>query len=546
MQELEPDVVGRATAPRPDTETHPAPRRFVHRLGRLVGHLLSLALAVAVLGGVTLLGMRTGWSLPKASALRGDTGEHDGDWCAEHSVPESECVECGNAGRPRGKDYGFCRVHGVPDCPIEHPAIAEVFGTREVTADDLERAARSLAFAPRPENNSKCKLHQRRIQLASDELVTRLGIRTAAVSRETVEEFITAQGETGYDPTRVVRLSPRAMGTVLRVEKQVGEKVRRGDLLAVVESAEVGKAKAEFQQAVTNSELKAQTLARLKELSGSSVAVRDVQEAEGAFEEARVRLLLAEQELANLGLAIKAADVSRLSPEALGRRVQLLGLPESLASNMAAKSESSNMLPVVAPFDGEVIARSAVVGEAADPSKPLFVVADTGRMRLTLSVRMEDAGRLRPGQEVRFQHAGHAGSTGWDVGTIAWVSPAADEKTRTVPVRVDLPNPSDRHHANTFGTAKVVLRSEPKTIVVPSEAVHWEGCCHVVFVRDRDYEDGGPKVFHVRKVRPGAKDVASGTAVTEIVAGVLPGEWVATANSGILRSELLKNNLGEG
>ena len=53
-------------------------------------------------------------------------------------------------------------------------------------------------------------------------------------------------------------------------------------------------------------------------------------------------------------------------------------------------------------------------------------------------------------------------------------------------------------------------------------------------------------MFHVRTVRPGAEDVAAGGPVTEVAAGVLPGEWVAVANSGVLRSELLKNNLGAG
>jgi cobalt-zinc-cadmium efflux system membrane fusion protein len=155
---------------------------------------------------------------------------------------------------------------------------------------------------------------------------------------------------------------------------------------------------------------------------------------------------------------------------------------------------------------------------------------------------------VKPGQPVRFRHPGHDGPVAWDSGTVSWVSPAADEKTRTVPVRVDLPNPSDRHHANTFGTAEVVLRAENDALVVPSGAVHWEGCCHVVFVRDKDYEKpGAPKVVHVRKVRPGAKDVPTPAGpVTEVAAGVFPGEWVAVTNSGIFRSELLKNDLGAG
>ena len=122
-----------------------------------------------------------------------------------------------------------------------------------------------------------------------------------------------------------------------------------------------------------------------------------------------------------------------------------------------------------------------------------------------------------------------------------------DERTRTIPVRVELENIDGQHHAQTFGTARVVLREEPRALVVPSSAVHWDGDCHIVFVRDRNFDQpDAHKVFHVRKVRPGAKDVIDDQPVTEIAAGVLPGELLASTNSGILRSELLKNNLGAG
>jgi cobalt-zinc-cadmium efflux system membrane fusion protein len=112
-----------------------------------------------------------------------------------------------------------------------------------------------------------------------------------------------------------------------------------------------------------------------------------------------------------------------------------------------------------------------------------------------------------------------------------------------VEVRANLPDPEGRQRANTFGTGKIILRDETEVVVVPSEAVHWEGCCHVVFVRDRNYlKPDAPKVFHTRTVRIGAVD----TKQTEIIAGVLPGELVAVKNSGVLRAELLRGNLGEG
>jgi cobalt-zinc-cadmium efflux system membrane fusion protein len=106
-----------------------------------------------------------------------------------------------------------------------------------------------------------------------------------------------------------------------------------------------------------------------------------------------------------------------------------------------------------------------------------------------------------------------------------------------------LDNADGRLRANTFGSGRVILREEKQVVLVPNGAVHWEGCCHVVFVRNKDYlKDGSPKVFHVRTVRVGAKTDTQ----TEIIAGVTLGEVVAVKGSAALRAELLKNNLGEG
>ena len=117
-----------------------------------------------------------------------------------------------------------------------------------------------------------------------------------------------------------------------------------------------------------------------------------------------------------------------------------------------------------------------------------------------------------------------------------------DEKTRTLKVRINLANTDRRLRANTFGTGRVILREEKNALVVPNDAVHWEGDCFVVFVRDKNFlADQALKVFHVRKVRVGVKDDKN----TEIIAGLLAGEMVASTGSGALCSELLKNHLGE-
>jgi multidrug efflux pump subunit AcrA (membrane-fusion protein) len=116
-------------------------------------------------------------------------------------------------------------------------------------------------------------------------------------------------------------------------------------------------------------------------------------------------------------------------------------------------------------------------------------------------------------------------------------------ETRTVKVRAELPNNDGHLRDETYGAGQIVLREEQDAIVVSNEAVHWEGCCHVAFIRDKDYmKKDSYKVFHTRMVRPG---VTNGD-YTEMIAGLLPGEVVVTKGSGVLRAELLKGNLGAG
>jgi len=167
-------------------------------------------------------------------------------------------------------------------------------------------------------------------------------------------------------------------------------------------------------------------------------------------------------------------------------------------------------------------------------SAPLFVVADLTQMWIVLDVRQEEAGSVAIGQKVIFRpDADRAGAV---TGDVAWISSEVDDRTRTVKVRATVANPELLLRANTFGTGRIVVRSTPTAVVVPSEAVHWEGCCHVVFVRMAD------TIYQTRKVRVGTRTAG----LTEITVGLLAGEVVATSGSHVLKSELLKSKLGAG
>ena len=512
------------------------------RLGALrwVGGIASAVPALvvlALLGGVAWWGHHSGWTLPKRAALAGEKKEVD-DWCAEHSVPESACVECNAKLAPKPPSFGWCEKHGVHDCPWCHPEVAQLVGSVPiVTADDLARAQRALDFTERPKNSLRCKLHSKRIQFASSEAVVKAGIDVYKVDTGAVVESVSAPGEIGYDQTRVAHLSTRAPGTVFRVFKRIGESVKAGELLALVEAGDVGKAKADLRQALAAVDSKSQTLANLKASTGVVTDAR-VREAEATLREARIRMNAARQALVNLGLTIDEAEVTNATDEQLERKLHFLGLPASTAQPLDPRTTTSNLLPMYAPMSGVITSGDVVAGEVVDVARVLFEVVDTSRLWVTLDVTAEQMRCVKLGQMVWFKTDGAKEEE--VVGTVVWRSTQADPKTRTVKVRADLHDPKGRFLANAFGTGRIVLREEPKAVVVPNEAVQWDGNCFVVFVKDK--KANAFALFHVRSVRIGVK----GDKNTEIIAGLLPGEWVVFKNAEVLRGELFRSNIGDG
>lgn len=288
--ETPPPTTAEAAVPEP-AELKP---RF--RVLSRLSHRIPTLMLMGLLAGLGAYGHHSGWKLPKFSTLTGNGMAERKDWCEEHGVPESQCVECDPDLLPRGKDYGWCKEHGLHACPLEHPDVAQLKKTPEVTEADRRRAAGALASGPRPENNAVCKNYRRRIQFASLEAVKKVGVDVALVDRQPMVESISANGQITYDQTRFASLSSRLPGTIWNVEKNVGDQVRSGEVLALVDAAEVGRAKMELIQALAQEELSRKTLKRLESLT-EVVAGRQLQEAQAGFVQARARLLSAQQAL---------------------------------------------------------------------------------------------------------------------------------------------------------------------------------------------------------------------------------------------------------
>ncbi len=538
----EPSVSGRHV----DT-AEPEMGKKLEKRGPLPRGLLSLVLGsigpILVLIGfaaVFYYGHHNDWRIPKFASLTGSAEPVVSDWCEEHAVPESICVECDPTLMPKGPDYGWCEVHGVHNCVLEYPDVAQLKETPSVSPGDLERASRALAIAPRKENNSACKVYQTRIQFASIESVLQAGVDVELVERAPIIEAVTGSGEIVYDPTRQASLASRLPGTVWLVSKKVGDPVAKGEVLAVIDAAAVGELKTTLLRDLAERNLQQQNVARLYE-ARDAVAGSRILDSEAALSKAQANVLAADQSLRNLGLPVDVDSLQGLSEEQVLDQLRMLGIPESIRSQLDSQSVSSNLLPVRSPIAGVVVERSVAPGEVVDPARILFQVADVRQMWLTLNVPLENMNQLAIGQPVHFRADGSRETV---VGKLDWISTSANRMTRMVQVRAVLDNPNGRLRNETFGTGEVILRSESDAIVIPTGASHWEGCCQIVFVRDKRYFDSpeSHKVFHVRSVRLGA---VNGNR-TEVLSGVLPGEVIATAGSDVLRAQLLKNSLGAG
>lgn len=501
-------------------------RRFFRALPTLI--------TFALLGAAGYAGHHTGWRLPTIGANHA-RGEAEPEWCSEHNVPEAECVECRPELMPKSKPQ-WCKLHGVTDCPTCQPEFAQTTAAPKLPQYDT--AAALLQFS-RPQNNSRCQKFTRRVQFASLKAFDASGIDVDVVTERPMTESLKINGEVGYDQTQVAHLASRVPGTVFRVFRRLGDSVKAGDVLALVDSLEVGKAKTALSKALIHFDHTTRTLASIRK-NVDVIPRQQLRELEHDNEEAELEVITAQQALINLGFDVPEG-LEKLDARELTRRLQCLGLPDGLCEDLLRRGGlTMNLIPLRVPQAGMIVEMDLVAGEVVSPERRMVTIADLSHTWLTLHVRQEDAKLVSVGQAVRFQPDG---SELLVEGTVDWVSPAVDEVTRTVPVRATLTNVDHKLKANSFGTGWIVLREEPKAITVPVESLQSDGDCFIVFVRDKNFlRDGSLKVFHARQVRPAARNETH----VELLAGVLPGEVVASKGSAALRAELLKNAFGEG
>lgn len=430
--------------------------------------------------------------------------------CLEHGVPEALCTRCHPALIPAFQaTQDWCAEHALPEsqCALCNPGlVTSAAGERAPAAGPTTPSARRLA-APQ----AGCRTHAQRIQLASPEVVAQVGIATAKVIAAPFRDLVEVTAQVAYPADRRAELASRVDGLVVEVRSAPGQWVTQGEVLAVVDSPALGTAKADLLAAGALLDVWERNHAREVELAERGVGTqRAVIEADTRRAEARAELKRAELRLRALGLS--AADVDDV------RRAE----------------DADSKLAVRAPFAGVVVTREAVQGEVVEAGEGLLTIVDTRTMWARLDVPEAALARVALGQHVVVTvHALPGEQFG---GQITWVSTAIDPRTRTLEARAELRNDDGRLRANAFGRAQVTLSDRRDALMVPVDAVQWEGCCNVVFVPE------GDSAFKPRKVRLGG---ATATHV-EVLQGVDPDDVVVTVGAFLLKTELLKGSIGAG
>ena len=293
-------------------------------------------------------------------------------------------------------------------------------------------------------------------------------------------------GATGtVEPMRRATPATLLMGRIESIHRREGDRVRKGDLLAVVDARDASARKAQAEAA----------LAAARAAETNARAMRE-----------RIERLAARQ----------AASRKNVEDAVLGHEAALAQV-RAAEEGVAAASVYTGDARVVAPFDGVVTERRAEVGDMASPGAPLFVVEDLSRVKVEATVAESVAAELKPGTPVEVDFAAGAARAA----TIDEILPAADPRSRTFVVRVLLDNADGSLRSGSFARLRLAGTEGPgAAAAVPEEALLRRGPLTGVFVAI----DGFARLrwITVGRTRGGTVEVLTGLSAGERVVSPIP------------------------
>lgn len=344
----------------------------------------------------------------------------------------------------------------------------------------------------------------------SAEESARVGVVVQPVARSDFRTYRDFPAIVQPNQRNMAEITALVRGRVIEVYADLGQEVKANAPLAILYSSELGLAQSAY--------LKAKAKLHV---------------AEQAFN--RAQFLLQEQVIGEAELQRRQAELLSSQAEANEShdRLKLLGMNDEEFRRLESSRKIRSVVPIVAPFGGRIIGRKLTRGEVVETTDNLFVIADLSEVWVQANI---------PEKDIPFAHSIHAsGGTQVEVrinaypkevfnGTITYVGDVLDPVTRTMQLRIELPNQDGRLKPEMFATIRLFSEAQPDRLAVPEAALQRDQGRTFVFVQRSLNE------YELREVHVGE---SNGT-VTAILGGLNEGEPVVTHGAFVLKSELLK------
>ena len=365
---------------------------------------------------------------------------------------------------------------------------ALAFGCRKSEAEGEHHEEATETHAERPAN----------ILEIEETMLRDLRMTTAKVELRPGGEGVAVIGELQADQSRYAEVGAPVTARVVRLIAAPGQSVRAGQVLAEMQSSDLGRARADYDAAAARVTLARAALERKRALADRIVPRREVEEAEAD-------LAAAQAELRAAGTALQALGAS------------------------PARGGDPSRLPLVAPIGGTVIERSIALGQMIDPGHVAFRIGDLSGIWLVAHVFERDAVRVALGTPARVSLAAYPGRN--FTGRVTHVGRQVEARSRTIPVRVELANPEGLLRPGMSASAFLQVSTGGENVAtVPVAALQRVRDQWVVFVPK------SARTFEIRTVGRG-RDLQG---EVEILSGLQPGETVVVDGAFLLKAEAEK------
>lgn len=336
-------------------------------------------------------------------------------------------------------------------------------------------------------------------------------LKLGPVSNQPLAETLRVAGRLDFDEQRVIRIGAPVTGRVTDIHAILGQQVKAGEVLAKLNSTELGQAQLAFLKASANRGLAMRAAERARVLYQSDViAAAELQRRENEFAMGQAESRAAADQLKVLGMSAKAIE------------------------QLAASGAIASFSPVVATLAGSVVERKVTLGQVVQPADALFTVADLSRLWAVAEVPEQQAALVSVGQAVNIEVPALGGEP--LTGKLINISDTVNPDTRTVRVRTELANPGHRLKPAMLATMLITSKPVPK-LAVPATAVVRENNVDHLFVQV------APNQFRLTAVTLGAESHSGEALLRPVLGGVKEGAVVVVDGAFHLNNERKRKEL---